>query len=306
MRFDRLMIAGNLIKRERRLIDVRTFDLLSVISLYLLVAGMLIPLPTVAAQDDDRSANDLLRAVVENELKAQAADHSHWSYESTSPASGTGCKETHVIQTKDGEIGRVVAVDGRPLTSAEQENEDRRIQRFIDNPQQQRKRQREESEDDAKTERIFKVLPQMVIATYGQKKGDLVELDFKPNPGFRPSSHEEEVFHSMEGRIWVDPQKRRLAEIDGHLTTSVKFGGGLLGYLDKGGEFRVKQSEVAPGYWEITLMHVDMRGKALFFKTISVQQNELHTNFQRLPDDLTLAQGANELRQQLRAANPQK
>jgi hypothetical protein len=53
-------------------------------------------------------------------------------------------------------------------------------------------------------------------------------------------------------------------------------------------------------------MHVDMRGKALFFKTISVQQDESHTDFQRIPDDLTLVQGANELRQQLRAANPQK
>jgi hypothetical protein len=267
---------------------------------------MLSPVPSAAAPDNSPSAKDLLRAVVENELKEQAADHSHWAYESKSPASGKGCKETHVIQTKDGEIGRLVAIDGRPLTAAEQESEEKRVQRLVKSPQQQRKRQREAAEDDEKTQRIFKVLPQMVVATYGQKNGELVELDFKPNPNFRPSSHAEEVFHSMEGRIWVDPQKRRLAEINGHLTTSVKFGGGLLGYLDKGGEFRVKQSEIGPGYWEITLMHVDMRGKALFFKTISVQQDESHTDFQRIPDDLTLVQGANELRQQLRAANPQK
>jgi hypothetical protein len=31
--------------------------------------------------------------------------------------------------------------------------------------------------------------------------------------------------------------------------------------------------EVAQGYWEMALLHVDMKGKALFFKTISVQQN---------------------------------
>src|SRR5580698_11564480 len=111
--------------RVGRLISVRTFNLRFAIPISLLFAGFLAPIPSVTAADNGTSANDLLRAVVENELKAQAADHSHWAFESKSPASGKGCKETHVVQTKDGEIGRLVAVDGRPLTSAEQEHEDR-------------------------------------------------------------------------------------------------------------------------------------------------------------------------------------
>jgi hypothetical protein len=39
-------------------------------------------------------------------------------------------------------------------------------------------------------------------------------------------------------------------------------------------------------------LNINMRGKALFFKTIEVQQNETRTGFQRVPDDLTLAQAA--------------
>jgi hypothetical protein len=69
----------------------------------------------------------------------------------------------------------------------------------------------------------------------------------------------------------------------------------LLGHLDKGGEFQVKQSEVAPGHWEIDLLHINMHGKALFFKTVAVQQDEVRTNFQRVPDNLTLAEAAKEL-----------
>ena len=42
----------------------------------------------------------------------------------------------------------------------------------------------------------------------------------------------------------------------------------------------------------ITAMNINMRGKALFFKTIDVRQNETRTSFQRVPDDLTLAQAA--------------
>ncbi len=44
-----------------------------------------------------------------------------------------------------------------------------------------------------------------------------------------------------------------------------------------------------------------MHGKALFFKTISVQQNEIRSNFQRVPDNLTLAQAAEELQKQCTA-----
>jgi hypothetical protein len=78
----------------------------------------------------------------------------------------------------------------------------------------------------------------------------------------------------------------------------VRFGGGLLGHLDKGGEFHVKQAEVAPALWEITLLHVNMHGKALFFKTIAVQENEIRTNFQRVPDNLTLSEAAKQLQKQ--------
>ncbi|MGA9498006.1 MAG: hypothetical protein WBV41_19245, partial [Terriglobales bacterium] len=100
--------------------------------------------------------------------------------------------------------------------------------------------------------------------------------------------------------IWVNEREMRLAEIEGDLIREVKFYGGLLGYLDQGGKFNVKQSEVAPGYWEVTMLDVNMHGKILFFKTISVQQNEIRSNLQRVPDNLTLAQAAEEL--QKRAA----
>jgi hypothetical protein len=39
-------------------------------------------------------------------------------------------------------------------------------------------------------------------------------------------------------------------------------------------------------------MAINMQGKILLFKTISVQQKELHRNFERLPDDLNLPDAA--------------
>ena len=148
------------------------------------------------------------------------------------------------------------------------------------------------------------MLPDAFLFGYGDQRGGLVELTFKPNPQFHPSSREAEVFHAMEGSVWVDDKENRLVEIAGHLISEVKFGGGLLGHLDKGGTFEVKQEPVARGFWELTALHVEMRGKVLFFKTIGVQQNYSRSNFRRVPDNVTLAQAAQMLREQVRSEEP--
>jgi hypothetical protein len=41
-----------------------------------------------------------------------------------------------------------------------------------------------------------------------------------------------------------------------------------------------------------------MMGRALFFKTIAVQQNYQRSNFKPVPDNLTLVQGAEMLQKQ--------
>jgi hypothetical protein len=47
---------------------------------------------------------------------------------------------------------------------------------------------------------------------------------------------------------------------------------------------------------------VNMRGKALLFKTISIRQKEIHRNFERVSSDLTIADAAAFL---LRDSSPQ-
>jgi len=99
----------------------------------------------------------------------------------------------------------------------------------------------------------------------------------------------------MAGEMWVDVRQQRLISISGQLTNEVKFGGGLLGHLEKGGRFIVKRAEIAPGDFELTELTVNMQGKALLFKSIAVQQKEVHSNFERMPDELSLADAANVL-----------
>ena len=40
----------------------------------------------------------------------------------------------------------------------------------------------------------------------------------------------------------------------------------------------------------MTVLGVDMKGKALLFKTVGMQESENHSDFHRMPDGLTLAE----------------
>src|SRR6202795_893693 len=247
--------------------------------------------------DAGSSAGELLRRVVNSELRAQANDPSHWMYEVKAGVSGKEQVKV-AVQTREGYLDRLRFVNGQPITPEQEKQEDERIARLLKRPDEQKKQRRAQDEDARQTERLLKMLPDAVTARSGKRQGELVEILFEPNPNFHPSSHQAAVFHAMAGRIWINTRENRLVAIEGHLTRGVKFGGGLLGHLDKGGEFHVKQSEVAPGLWEITLLHVNMHGKALFFKTIAVQENEIRTNFQRVPDNLTLSEAIQHLQRQ--------
>jgi len=237
------------------------------------------------------SANELARKVVTNELKVQNEDLGHWMYRLEKKDAGKK-QVQEIVETKDGSLSRLLSNDGRPLDAKQQQKESRRIQRLVSNPGEQRKLQQASSKKAEQGERLFKILPDVFVFGYAGREGDLIKLSFRPNPNFRPPSIEARVFQNMEGEMTVDSKQERLAAINGHLMEDVKFGGGLFGHLDKGGKFEVRQTEVAPGQWEMTVLVVDMKGKVLLFKTIDVQQVESHHDFHRVPDDLTLAEAA--------------
>jgi hypothetical protein len=241
----------------------------------------------------DIPADELLQQVIDHELTADKEDLSRWMFESRAQGKGhDGTKE--VIQTKQGQLFRTLSLNGKPLTEQQQKKEDARIRRIVDS-HGSGESERRNAHDARQAEQLLAILPKALLPSYGQRRGDLVELNFKPNPKFHPTSRQARVFRAMEGSIWVNAKEDRLAEIDGHLIQRVDFGGGILGHLDKGGEFHVTQSEVAPGHWEVTQIRVDMKGRVLFFKTIGVQENETRSNFHRVPDSLTLAEAAKRL-----------
>jgi len=237
------------------------------------------------------SPADLVKGVIHTELNTSDVTGVRWKYLLDKEADSK--QETReVVETKSGSLDRLIEVAGKPLTDAQQRSEADRILRLSHNPEEQRKLEQTRRKDAEQCKAFLKMIPDTFLFEYAGESGGLIKLIFMPNPRFQPPSREGKVLHEMAGEIWVDAQKQRLVSIYGQLMNEVRFGGGLLGHLEKGGQFTVKRTEIAPGDWEVTEMAVDMRGKALLFKTLSVQQKELHRNFERVPDDLSLSDAA--------------
>jgi hypothetical protein len=271
------------------------------------LAGLIALLPIAAAFTQSGasgpaiSANDLVRAVVANELKSQDGSHGRWMYRVDREQQGKK-KVKEVVQTAQGSLDRLVAVDGQPLNAKEQQDERERIGNLVRNPAEQQRLDQTKKKDAEQCKAFFKMLPDALTFIYAGRDGDLIKLSYRPNPSFQPPSREARVFHEMEGEMWVHETQRRLVRIRGQLIADVKFAGGLLGHLEKGGHFNVEQRELSPGQWDFAFMEVDMKGKALFFKTIDVNEKEYRRDFRTVPDGLTLAEAADMLTKHLLVA----
>ncbi len=210
-------------------------------------------------------------------------------------------------ETREGSAGLIIAYDGKPLTPDQQQAEAARLDRFLHNPEELRKKRVQEREDAERTTRIMRALPDAFlyerageeIGTEGiGRSGDpLVRLKFRPNPNYQPPSRVEEVLTGMKGSILVDANHYRIASIDGTLFKSVGFGWGILGHLNAGGHFVVHQRDV-DNVWEISNMTVNFTGKILLVKSLNIESTETYSDFKRISNDLTFAQAVELLKKE--------
>jgi hypothetical protein len=243
-----------------------------------------------------QNPEQLIREVVANELKAQQTDRSMWRYTQTRHRGGT-TEELAFVETSKGEIHRLLAQNGQPLTPEESSKEDARIEKLLASPQLFQQRARREEQDAQEEQHLLRMLPSALRYRNVGRENNWIKLDFTPNPSFKLQRREGEVFHHMQGTIWIDASQKRVARLTGRLTSEVKFGGGLLGHLAKGGTFVVEQKDVGDGHWELTQLKVNINGRALFFKTINVHHNEQDSDFTPVPSDISLQEAAKLLKQ---------
>jgi hypothetical protein len=263
----------------------------------LLAASSFAGQPATVSPSQDPAA--LVRKAVQNEIKTAHDDTAHFLFRGTR-TTPKGSTTKLYVETKEATAGLVVAYNGKPLTPEQRRAEEARVERFVNNPEELRKKREKEREDAERTLRIVRALPDAFVFEYaGEEPGSdgigrtgdpLVKLQFRPNPRYQPPSRVEEVLTGMQGHVLIDAVHYRIASIDGTLFKDVRFGWGILGHLDRGGHFLVQQQEVGDDFWEISNMSLSFTGKILLVKNLSIISTEIFSGFKQVPSDLTFAQ----------------
>ena len=263
--------------------SLRFFGLL-LLTVFLLVGRE--PLRAQATKD----AREIVRTAMQAELQADKNDHTRWRYRDAKK-DGTDTVSI-VVETDHGSVKRVINRNGQPLNEAEAKAEDERVQRFIHDPAQLAKQRKDGAQDGKNAEELLRMLPDAFKWTVQSEDAKTLTLHFEPNPEFHPPDIQSRVLGDMVGELVVNKEQNRIETIRGKLVEDVTIGWGLLGRLHQGGTFRVERREVAPKLWQITETHVHIEGKALFFKEIGQQQDEVQTEFTQVPPGTTLEQAA--------------
>ncbi len=239
--------------------------------------------------------SDLVRRAVTNENRPES-DKTHYMFRLIKKK-GERTETREMIETDQGVIGRLLLVNGRPLSPEDREKEDKRLQRLVTDPQQLAQKIKSQKEDDRRTRNMVAALPDAFTYQYAgttneEPWGELVNLSFKPNPNFDPPQRETMVYRGMEGTMAIAVPANHIAKIQAKLFRDVNFGWGILGHLDQGGQFVVEQKPVEGtngAHWEPSHMVLQFTGKALIFKTIKINDDETTSDY-RPVHDMTVAQ----------------
>lgn len=235
----------------------------------------------------------LVDRALANELTA-AQDQSHpmrYLLRKTSPRLTT-TKE--ILETKDGDVARLIAAGDRPLSPAATENEETRLGQLLDDPGKQRRRKQAEDEDAARAMKVLRALPAAFVyqdaGSADGPAGKVEKFTFRPNPAFSPADLETQVLPAISGEIWIDPVHLRVVRLEAHVQQDVSFGWGILGRLNKGGWIAIDQAEVGPDagvdQWRTVRFAMRMSGRVIW-KTRVFDTVEEQSHYAPLPVGMT-------------------
>ena len=264
----------------------------------LLLAMGLAPRP-LPAETAPQSPIEWVRKAVHNEVRSVSDDSRLFRYV-LKKENNSGTSVHQMVEMKDGILARTLEWNGRTLTAEEREKEKRKLQALIDDPEERKRKFREQNDDAQRVLRLLRALPDALLYTFDGNESmdgrDTLRLRFTPNPRYSGNSKETYALRAASGMIWIDTADARVARFDATLTDDINLGFGLLGRINRGGHMLLEQKVVGEDQWRIVRLDIDASGKVFLFKSIRIKQHQQGSDYQPVPQ-MTLADAVQFLKQ---------
>jgi hypothetical protein len=195
-----------------------------------------------------------------------------------------------VVETSAGKVRMLVAEDGQPLSGKHLAAEKARLADIAAHPDAFQGQEQTRKNDEQHAKEMLDLLPKAFLFVNERQDGEFVRIDFKPNPDYSPQSMAEKVMHGMTGSMLIDRRGARLHELEGRLPEDVNIGFGLLATIHAGSNFSTTRDPVPGSEWKTAVVDTDIKGRAIFFKSIGKKEHAEHSGFTQVPMNMTLPQ----------------
>ena len=184
-----------------------------------------------------------------------------------------------VTYLKDRRIRRLIEKDGKPLSGAALEKENKRVEKLVT--------QLENGNAPPLGNRRLRLVDLGRVCQFshvqrGKLQGrEVVQCDFGPRPGFKPANTRERFVHGVDGKLWLDERALQIARAEFVLREAFKIGGGLFFNMKPGTRFTDEEMLYQGEVWLPKSREFVLSGKALIGVKVELRSIVAYSDYHR-------------------------
>lgn len=212
------------------------------------------------------SVPEIIRnSVAANNRDFDAAPNFNWKERDRTAA---GVKSYQVTMIEGTPYYRVIALNGRPLSSAQaaqemQKQNQETTKRHSESADARRERitkfQKERTRDNNMMSQLTEAFNFTLIGTKKVHGFEVWALKATPRPGYQPPNMDAQVLIGMEGELWIDQKTYEWVHVQAMVIHPVSIEG-FLARVEPGTRFDLQRAPIAKGVWQP--IHYSMRAQA--------------------------------------------
>ena len=223
---------------------------------------LIVCLPAILGAQDPR---EIVRRSVEIDRKnlEMARSYTYLERQEVRELDGSGKIKNTEVQTSDVTLlegspyRRLVARNDHPLSPKEQQREEDKLRKSVEERRKETEEERERRIADWERRRQrqrdplkeqpdafdFRLAGEEALAS-----GEVYVIDAMPKPGYKPQLPSAAYFPKVKARLWIDKNDYHWARIDVETLDTISFGGFLV-RLAKGSRLVIEQAHVNQEVW---------------------------------------------------------
>jgi hypothetical protein len=250
------------------------------------VAALLLSVAACAAQTDAHAIMERSAQAVESDWKA-APDYQCFERDQES---GGGSKTYEDLMITGSPYQRLVEVNGKPLSPAEQELQGHKLEETTERRRNETQQQRANRIEDYRKsrerdhlflEQLAKAFNFTVVGQQEMEGYNVYVLNALPRPDYQPPNQEAAVLKGMQGTLWIDQKTYQWVRVEAKVTHPVWIEG-FIAKVRPGTEFELDRMPVEDDIWLPKHYAMKARAKIFFLFNHNSSEDDTYYDYRKI------------------------